>query len=119
MDEIELPGPNVRAQVRQPPERGCTPDPNPLVSEAFNREADPLIAKRGERRIDAVFLHLSSKIEQRPLGTALSKRVNDRQDVEILAPDRRRSPPGISVGGGIARAGTVRYRGEHPTRDGR
>jgi hypothetical protein len=83
MDEIEPPGPNVGPQVRHPPERGCTPDPNPLDSEAFKRETNLLIAKRAKRGDDAVFLHLAGKIEQRPLGTTLSERIDNCQDVEL------------------------------------
>jgi hypothetical protein len=84
MDEIEPPGPNVGPQVRYPAERGNTPDPNPLDSEAFKREANLLIAKRGKRGDDAGFLHLAGKIEQRPLGATLSERVDNCQDVEFV-----------------------------------
>ena len=121
MDEIELPGPYVGAQVRYPAERGYTPDPNSVDSEAFKREADLLIAKRGNRGDHAVFLHLGGKIEQRPLGATLSQGVDDSQDVEVGVAFRRRlSLSGITVGGRIAGAGiTARGRGEHPALDGR
>jgi hypothetical protein len=35
MDEVELPGPDVGAQVGHPPERGATLDPDPFDSEAI------------------------------------------------------------------------------------
>jgi hypothetical protein len=108
MDEIEPPGPNARAQFRCPTERGCARDPNPLDSEAFKREASLLIAKCGKRGDDAVFLHLTGEIEQRPLGTALSERVDDRQDVELApAPFAAARACGVTDASGFLWEGSI------------
>ena len=71
MDEIEASRLKVRAEIRHPPKRRRSLNPDPFDPEIFSREAHRLIAQRGERGDDASVSHLMGEIEQGPLGAAL------------------------------------------------